>query len=131
MGATNVTIKQGGALSVTGGTNQIFTLDGVKIDSGVHLQDAAQLVYRDRMTLVLKTKPPVLERGVYTKEKRWIVLQAPTTLVSGAIVQNLVRIEIEIHPDWASANADELVKSAAQLLFSADLQSFIKTGNLS
>lgn len=131
MGAQNVTLYRGATLAATDGTAQTFTPDGVSVENGIHLADAAEPSFKLRNQLILKTKNPVLSGGQYTKGKRWITLIEPIVLADGTAVQNVVRIEIEIHPDMPAADAAELVGAGAQLLFDTDLTSFIMTGNLS
>lgn len=131
MGAQNVTLFRGATIAASEGTAQTFTPDGVSVENGVHLADAAEPSFKLRNQLILKTKNPVLAGGQYTKGKRWLTLIEPIVLTDGTAVQNVVRVEIEIHPDMPAADAAKLVSSAAQLLFDSDLTSFILTGNLS
>lgn len=131
MGAQNVTLSNGATIAATGGTAQAFTPDGVTIENGIHLADAAEPSFKLRGQLVLKTKNPVLQNGQYTKAKRWITTIEPFALSDGSIVPNVVRSEIEMHPDTPTADAEKLVGKHAQTLFGPDLASFRTTGNLS
>lgn len=130
MGAQNVTLLRGATVAATGGTSQAFTPDGVSIDGGIHLADAGQTSFKLRSSIVLKTKNPQLVQGEYTKGKRWLTLMQPMVLTSGSVVQNVVRIEVEVHPDLASADVVDLCLAGSQLLFDDDLLSFLNTGSL-
>lgn len=131
MGAQNVTLYDGATIAATGGTAQAFTPDGVTVENGVHLADAAEPSFKLRSQLILKTKNPVSQNGQYTKGKRWITSIEPFALSDGSVVPNVVRTEIEIHPDTPPADAEAFVGKHAQTLFGSGLASFRTTGNLS
>jgi len=132
MGATAVTLKKDATgFTVTGGTDLLYTPDGVQVPGGLHLAASYVTSFAVRPNITLRTKNPVLDStGVYSKGKRWINVVIPKTLASGKTVFNLVRIETEIHPESTAAETADLINQAAQTLFDSDLSSFIATGSL-
>lgn len=128
----SATILAGGTPSVTGGTSQTFTLDSTKVNNGVHMQDATVADYRVRPALTAVAKLPTLQSdGSYTKQKCSAVLIRPKILASGKTVFNLVRIEVEVHPELSAADHLALRNDAAQLLFDSDFSNFWNVGSLS
>lgn len=127
-----LTILKGGTPSVTGGTSQTFTPGPAVIVGGVVLQDTSVADFRIRPQLTVKAKLPALvSDGSYTKQKNSVTLSLPQILASGKTVFNLVRIEVEVHPELSSVNAAELRYNAAQLLYDTDLSNFWVAGQLS
>jgi hypothetical protein len=51
-------------------------------------------------------------------------------LDDGTYVNNVIRIEREVHPELAAADAVDLNKLAAQLLFDSDTANFWSAGSL-
>jgi len=132
MGLKNMSINTGTTLSATGGTAKVFADDGVTIQNGVHCTVPATADYRVRESATWKYKPPtLLPTGVYTRDKKSVSLNIPQILASGAIVNNVIRIEREVHPEMSAANATDLNKLAAQLLFDSDADNFWAAGSLS
>lgn len=130
MGVQSATLLVGSTVSATGGTSQTFTPDGVFIPNGVHLADANQASYKIRENLVLKTRNPQLSGNVYGKGKRWATLTVPKELVNGTITFNLIRIEVEVHPEMSASDYADMLKKGAQLLIDADFTAFWSTGSL-
>lgn len=130
MGATATTILVGATITPTGGTNQNFTPDGVTVQNGLHLADAGEPNYIVRHSLTLKTRNPALVNGVYGKGKRYATLVQPIVLASGLTSFNVVRIEVEVHPEMASADYTDMLKKGAQLLIDSDLTTFWSAGSL-
>lgn len=131
MGIQNMTLLDGATVSATGGTTQTFTPDGVTVPNGIHVADAANADFKTRENIVFRTKNPALVNGEYSKGKRWVTFVVPQVLTSGTIVFNLVRIEVEVHPDMASADFTDMLKKAAQLFVDTDLATFWSAGSLS
>jgi len=52
------------------------------------------------------------------------------TLASGKVVNNVLRVEREVHPEYSAANATDLNKLAAQLLVDTDADNFWSAGSL-
>lgn len=133
MGLKSMSLLAGATISASGGTALAFAEDGQSISNGVHLIVPADTDYQTRRQVTAKYRPPALDArtGVYGKDKKSISLSKPMTLASGQVVFNTIRIEREVHPSLAAADAAELCALGAQLLTDADVASFWATGSLS
>lgn len=132
MGLKSLTIKHGATNSVAGGSDFVFADDGVTITNGVHLVVPATTDYSVRESATWKFRPPtLLPTGVYTRDKKSVSFTVPMTLASGAVVNNVIRIEREVHPEMTVANVLEFNQKAAQLLWDTDTTAFWATGSLS
>lgn len=131
MGIQNMTLLSGATVSATGGTTVNFAPDGVSVPNGVHVADSANADFKTRANVTLRTRNPQLVNGVFTKNKRWVTYVAPQVLSSGDIVFNLVRVEVEFHPDLAAADLTEMLKRGAQVMIDSDLATFWSMGSLS
>lgn len=131
MGLKNMSIATGATISVTGGTAVVFADDGVTVPNGIHLVVPADTNYATRRSATAKFRPPVLDKlGVYSRDKKYISITAPMTLASGKVVNNVLRVEREVHPEYSAANAADLNKLAAQLLVDTDVDNFWGAGSL-
>lgn len=132
MSLKNMTLKEGGTLSVTAGTDIVFADEGSTIQNGVRLIVPATADYRVRESIVAKTRSATIQSdGSYSKLKRGVTLTVPFLLASGATAFNVMRIEMEIHPEAEAAVRQRLLTLGAQMLFDSDTVSFWATGSLS
>lgn len=124
--------KDATGITVTAGTDQTFTADGVAIANGLHLVDAAQTDFRIRRNITAKVKQPAYDsvNKSFSKDKKSVTLVQPKILVNGTVVYNLVRIEREVHPESTSAEALDLNRCGAQLLCDSDYDAFWSVGSL-
>jgi hypothetical protein len=111
----------------------VFAEDGVTIQNGLHLIIPADADYQTRRQVTAKYRPPTLDpkTATYSKDKKSISLSKPIVLTDGRVVFNTIRIEREVHPSLAAADAIELNKLGAQMLVDADTDAFWATGSLS
>jgi hypothetical protein len=124
--------KDATSLSVTGGTDQTFSPDGVQVSGGIHLADMAEADIRIRRQLTIKNKASALNAdGTWSKDRRSITLVSPITLTSGKTSFPLIRIEVESHPENTAAARLDLALMGAQFLSDADFASYLAGGNLS
>lgn len=131
MSVQNASISAGATISATGGTAVNYTPNGITIQNGIQLIDAAITDYRIRPTLTLKVKAPVLDKDrVYSKDRKSMLLVEPVLLASGRVVFNLLRIEREVHPETTAANTLSFNTKGAQLLTDADFTSFWSAGSI-
>ena len=115
----------------TGGTAMIFEEDGVDVKNGVHLHVPAVTDFRVRPNVTFKNRnPSLLGDGTYSKGKRTISFVIPKELASGLVVFNLIRMEVEIHPETTAAEVLDLCLLGSQLLSDTDTQTFLGTGSL-
>lgn len=124
--------KDATGITVVGGTDQTFTSDGATVVNGIHVVDAAQADYRIRANASFTVKQPSYDAntGVYSKDKKKVILIQPKILASGKTVFNLIRIEREVHPESTAAEAVDLNRKGAQLLSDADFDNYWTAGSL-
>lgn len=130
MGVENTTLLTGATVSATGGTNRDFTPDGVEVPNGIHLSDSGEPDFKIKQQLTLKTRNPQLNNGLYGKGKKWATLVVPQVLSDDSIAFNLIRIEVERHPDMAVSDYTDMLKQGAQLFIDTDLTDFWNEGSL-
>lgn len=126
----NMSLLSGATVSATGGTAQVFADNGVTIPNGVQLVVPADTSFATRRSATARVRQPTLGRdGVYGKDKKSISYNFPKTLASGKIVNNVIRVEREVHPEVTAAEANELNLIAAQLLTDPDTSNFWAIGS--
>lgn len=133
MSLTNAVLKAGAtSLAVTGGSDITFGPDGQAVANGLHVSVAADTDFRTRRNITFKNKVPTLQSdGTYTKAKRSATYVRPKLLASGKTSFDLVRIEVESHPESTVAENLDFTMVGAQLLSDADFAAFWASGNLS
>lgn len=133
MGLKNMSLQTGATgCTVTAGSAMVFSDDGTTIQNGVHLVVPATADYRVRQSATAKYRAPALQPdGSYTRDKKSISYNVPLILASGKIVNNVIRVEREVHPEMSAANVLDLNRIAAQLLFDTDTDNFWAAGSLS
>lgn len=132
MGLKNMSVNIGGVLANTGGTAKVFSDDGVTIPNGVHLTVPATSDFRIRESATFRYTPSKLQAdGSYTRAKFVASITVPKALASGKYVNNVFRIEADIHPESTTTEQQDIRKLAAQLLFDSDTDNFWAAGSLS
>ena len=132
MGMKNMSLLASATLAASGGSAQVFADNGVTIQNGVQLVVPADTNYVTRRSITAKFRPPVVEKnGILSRDKKYLSYTVPKVLASGAVVNNVIRVEREVHPEFTQAECLEMNKMAAQLLFDADLDGFWTTGSTS
>lgn len=117
--------------TTTGGTAMALSSDGQEVKNGVHVADMSETNFIVRTNVTLKTRNPQrLSDGSYSKAKRYGTLVVPKLLASGEVSFNLIRIEIEAHPETTDAELTNLHMLGAQFFTDSDLTAFLKTGSL-
>lgn len=131
MPINGMTILQGGTVATTGGVSKTFTTDGAVVANGVHLIDASVTDFKTRPNATVKYKAPQLQAdGSYTKGKYSFTGVRPFVSSDGMTHFNLVRTEIEIHPEASATELGYLRVQGAQQLCDTDTDSFWSTGSL-
>lgn len=134
MGVQNAAILVGGTVSTTGGTSTAFTPNGSQVNGGLQIVDSTNTNAITRASITLRTiKQAVLDTltGKFSgKIKRQVQLVRPKVLTDGRVSFQLVRIELEFHPEATDAEVSALMSEGAQLLVDSDFTSFWKIGNL-
>lgn len=130
MPLNGMTLLQSGTISATGGTSKTFTADGQLAPGGVHLIDASVTDYRTRPSITTKYKPPTLDKsGAYSKAKHSMTGVRPFISADGMTHFNLVRTEIEIHPETPETERVILRAQGAQHFSDADTDNFWVAGS--
>jgi len=127
----SLTIPIGSTVTITGGTTKTYTPDGVQVTNGAHLIDASETDFRIRPSIVVRyVAPKLLADGSYTKGKLSAARTLPQILASGKTVFNVVRAEIELHPEAAAAVLLEMRKQGANMLTASCFDNFWAAGSL-
>lgn len=131
MPLNGMTFLQGGVIGVTGGVSKTLTTDGQPVVGGVHLIDASVTDFKTRPNCTVKYKAPTLKSdGTYTKAKMSFVGVRPLISSDGKTHFNLVRTEIEIHPETSLTELGYLRVQGAQQLSDTDTDNFWNVGSL-
>lgn len=132
MSVNNSTFKKGAtAIAPTGGIDQTFTETGSYVQNGINVSDASVADFRVRPSVTYKNRQPnQLANGTWTKAKRSATFVIPKIVSTGETVFNLVRIDVEAHPEFTTAEVNELRFLGAQILGSAETLNFFQAGSL-
>lgn len=130
MSVDSSTFKKGAtAIAPTGGTDQTFTETGSNVQNGITVADASVSDFRIRPSIAYKSRQPVpMAGGTWSKAKRSYVLVIPKILSDGSTAFNLVRCDVEAHPECTAAEVNELRFLGAQILGSAETLNFFQAG---
>lgn len=133
MALKTMSLLQGATVAASGGTALAFADDGAVVPNGLHVIVPADTDFRTRRNVTFKNRASRYDpnSGSYAKGKRSASYQVPTVLDNGTTVFNMVRIEVEVHPEVEAAQIDGLRTIGAQLLVDSDTDSFWTTGSLS
>lgn len=127
-----LTLSTGATISTTGGTTQTFSASGQDINQGVEVIDTASATTNllTAPKCQFRSRMPVRQSdGSYSKMKLTAAYVLPFVDSMGLIQYNLVRVEIEKHPETTSAHAAELLNKGSQLATDSDLTNFWATGS--
>lgn len=132
MSISNLSLMQDATgATITGGTAMALSSDGVEVKNGVHLADFSEDNFIIRTNLTLKTRNPALQSdGSYSKAKRTMTAVVPKILADSSVAFNLIRIEVEAHPESTAAERTNLHMLGAQLFADSDLDAFLHNGSL-
>jgi hypothetical protein len=118
-------------MTPTGGSDKTFTNDGVVIPSGIHIANAGQADFRIREHVAIRNRNPSLNgNGAWSRDRKAITYTVPKLLADGTYVNNVIRIEREVHPESTAAEALDLNMVGAQLLTDADFTAYWTSGSL-
>lgn len=125
-------VKSGAtAMTPTGGSDKTFTADGMTVPNGIHLANAGQADFRVRDNVTIRNRPPSLGgNGEWTRDRKAVTYTSPKLLSNGSYVNNVIRLEREMHPESSAAEALELNMIAAQILTDLDFASYWGSGSL-
>lgn len=117
-------------ISVTGGTDMTFTVDGMPVANGTHVSNAAQADFRLRENVTVKFRPPVQNPDKSWKKGKWSIgYTEPSADASGLMTYDLGRVELELNPTSAASVGTNIRRMLAQLLTDTDLDNFWASGS--
>jgi hypothetical protein len=115
----------------TGGSAVTLNSDGVTVANGKHVADTSNADFLTRLNATFRNRNPALQAdGTWSKAKRSMLVVQPFECADGTYVFNLVRIEVEFHPETPAADVTSLRYNGSQLLTDADVDDFITAGSL-
>jgi len=131
MSLRNMSLPVGGTISVSGGTTTDFADDGSTIQNGLHLIVPTDTSYLTRRSITAKVRQAAMQSdGSMSKIKRGLTFVKPTVLASGVTVYNVVRCEIDVHPEVEATIRAELLSVGALLFSDNDTANFWAVGSL-
>lgn len=125
-------ILNGGTTATTGGTATALTIDGQKVNGGIHVSDASVTDARVRPGVSFMSRPAVYDRATNkwpVKQRAEAKLDFPKVLADGSIDFPGIRIISNLHPEQTDAEVVKMLSWAAQLLSDPDYVAFWKTGS--
>lgn len=126
-----IAIKEGATTALTGGTSLTFVLTGEQLASGVVLANLTETDFFAREKVYATSRIPSLQGdGEYSKQKSSIRVVRPQVLASGKTVYNLVRVEVEVHPEAPAGTTANLRSLGIAALASSDANDFWEAGSL-
>lgn len=132
MAANNCTFKKAAtSMTVVGGTDVTFTETAQTIPSGIAVANAAEVDFRLRQAAEFRNRQPAQQADkTWSKAKRSFKYVEPKLLADGTYAFNVIRIELETHPETTSAELLNLRMMLGQFGSSATLQSYWETGSV-
>lgn len=131
MSLRNMTLPLIGTISVAGGTPTAFADDGNTVQNGLHLIVPNDTNYLTRRSITAKVRQATMQPdGTMSKIKRGLTFVKPTVLASGQVAYNVVRCEIDVHPEVESTIRAELLSMGALLFSDNDTADFWSVGSL-
>lgn len=132
MSVIGVQLSEGATYTPAGGTNITFEATGETIANGVVCANGAETDFFAREKLYAVSRMPSLGAdGDFTKQKSSLRIVRPSTLASGKVVYNLIRIEVEVHPEDGATEVANLRNLGVAALESSDLDEFFEAGAVS
>jgi hypothetical protein len=127
MSINNGAILKGATLGITGGTSE--SLIGLSDSDGKTRVFYDGTDYLSRSEIDFTTRAPKVNLNSpdgYTQPRSAIILKTPKVLSNGLRTVGTVRIEFSTSIETTSAEKDEMLNDAAQLLISTEFSSFWK-----
>lgn len=130
MSINGITLQEGATYTPAGGTNIVFDATGESVANGVVCVNQAETNFFAREKLIATARLPSFGTdGKWSKQKTSVRIVMPKTLASGEVVYELVRVEIESHPEGTN-NITALRKLGISALLDAELDNFFLVGSL-
>lgn len=129
----SASILVGATASLAGGTATPFVPSAQAVTNGVMIVASGDTNPATRRNMTFKSRAANLDpsTGKFSgKEKRQIVICVPEVLTDGSITFDLVRIEIEAHPQSSAGKLAALRMLGISVLTDSDIDNFINLGSL-
>lgn len=133
MPVTSASILVGATASLSGGTATPFVSSAQAVVNGVQIVASGDTNPATRRNMTLKSRAANLDpsTGKYSgKEKRQFVICVPEVLSDGSITFDLIRIEIEAHPQSSAGKMALLRGYGLSVLADTDFDNFVNLGSL-
>ena len=116
----------------TGGTALVFEDDGTPVATGIHVSDTTETDLRLKKHITFKNVNPKQQSdGKFSKARRSSILTIPFELADGSVSYQVVRQEVEFHPEYAAVagNLTNARLLGAQMLIDAETDTFYDHGS--
>lgn len=128
----SASILVGATASLSGGTATPFIPSAQAVTNGIMVVASGDTNPATRRNMTFKSRAANLDpsTGKFSgKEKRQIVICIPEVLSDGSISFDLVRIEIEAHPQSTAGKLASLRGHAISVLADTDIDNFVNFGS--
>jgi hypothetical protein len=131
MAIDGISLTEGATYTPAGGSTITFDSSGEEVANGICCINVAESDYYAQEKLyAVSRQPAVGSDGEFTKRKVSLRIVRPSTLTSGKIVYNLIRIEVEVHPEDGVTESDNLRSLGMSALNSSSLDNFFDAGSI-
>lgn len=133
MSLKNANVPIGATFAPTGGTATAFTTSAQPVSGGLMVVASADTDPSTRRSITAKAKNAAVDSktGKFSgKDKRNTVFVSPTILADGSVVFDLIRIEIELHPQSATTKLAALKSAGICMLQDTDFDQFWALGSV-
>lgn len=130
MSVNGVALNEGATYTPAGGSAITFDATGESVANGIVCHNASETDFFQREKLYATSRQPAIgSDGDYTKMKNSLRIVRPSTLTSGKVVYNLIRIELEVHPEDGATEVSNLRTLGLAALNSTSLDDFFESGS--
>jgi hypothetical protein len=127
----SIALTDGGTTTTAGGAAQTFSRTSTPVTNGNEYADASETDHLARQKVICTARNPALQSdGTWSKHKAKGQFVLPITLASGEVSYNLIRVELEYHPEASAANVAELREMGAQIAISSAFDDLFVSGTL-
>jgi hypothetical protein len=131
MAIDGISLNEGATYTPAGGSAITFDSTGETVANGVVCHNSAESDFFAREKLYATSRMPSLgSDGEYSKLKSSLRIVRPSTLASGKVVYNLIRIEVEVHPEDGATEVANLRTLGLAALNSSSLDDFFESGSI-
>lgn len=132
MSITSASLPLGATFAPTGGVATVFTPSALPVVSGVQVVAATDTDAVTRRNITVKARNATLNgsTGKFSgKDKRSSVFCIPEVLPDGTISFDLIRVEMEVHPQSPATKVAALLSGGACMISDADFTNLWTLGS--